>query len=103
MFTQSKKKNNHFVSLNIVSDRSIWLKEYYGKYYPIEFSYKKKTNLPNSTICFIMQLRDLLNPFWEAIDCDQSVTANILCQFDVVPNKFVLVPVKTKLNFLSNI
>ena len=55
---------------------------YYGTYYPIEFSFKNNT-VNYKSICYVMLLIDLKNPKWIPVDCNEPVTANILCYFEV--------------------
>ena len=66
---------------NLFSKESKLLCRYYGSYYPIEHSIQNDYN--NTFNCHAMLLTDLANPKWISVDCDEPVTSNILCYFEV--------------------
>ena len=66
---------------NLFSKESKSLYRYYGSYYPIEYSIQNDSS--NTFNCHAMLLTDLANPKWISVDCDEPVTSNILCYFEV--------------------
>ena len=65
----------------LFSKESKLLYSYYGSYYPIEYS--TQNNYENKINCHVILLKDLANPKWIPVDCDEPVTSNILCYFEV--------------------
>ena len=66
----------------LFSKESKLLYSYYGTYYPIELSFKNDIDNDNKANCYAMLLTDLASPKWIRVDCDEPVTANILCCFE---------------------
>ena len=65
----------------LISKGSRLLHSYYGSYYPIEYS--NENDYGNEFNCHAMLLKDLANPKWIPVDCNEPVTSNILCYFQV--------------------